>query len=373
MEQTLRICVIGAGACGLTTGKNLLQAGLRNFVIYDRGFKVGGNWVYSPSDRHSSVYEFTHTISSKSLSQFPDFPFPEDCPAYPSHTQVASYFEKYAQHFGVTDHVCFGKEVTCVRKLAERKWQVTLADDTSQQFEALFVCNGHHWSPRMPSYPGSFSGRVLHSHDFKEARSFAADRVLVVGAGNSGCDIAVKMAETARSAALSLRHGYHIVPKFIFGVPSDVVLRYIRWLPRPPCNVLVVLPRRSQTANHPAAGCPSLTIHCSRVIPSSTHTCLLMQDKSCWRSFLILSASKAAKFDSLMEQRRSSTRSSSARDTSRAFPSLNKTSGPLPKGSFICVCLHPAIQTCSLSDCFSRSAASGRWPTCRQSLRQTPC
>ncbi len=228
-----RVCVIGAGACGITVGKNLLQAGIKNFVIFDKGTKVGGNWVYSPTSGHSSVYEFAHTISSKSLSQYSDYAYPKDTPAYPSHDQIASYLQGYAQHFGVSDHIRFGTEVVALNKLAESSWRATLAGGSTESFEAVIVCNGHHWSPRLPNYPGSFSGRTLHSHDFKQAGLFRDDRVLVVGAGNSGCDIAVKLADTARSTALSLRRGYHIIPKRLFGIPSDVLLAWCRWIPRP--------------------------------------------------------------------------------------------------------------------------------------------
>ena len=72
-DRSARICVIGAGASGITAAKNLLQVGLRNIVVYEKNEVVGGNWVYSPRLTHSSVYETTHTISSKALSQYDDW------------------------------------------------------------------------------------------------------------------------------------------------------------------------------------------------------------------------------------------------------------------------------------------------------------
>jgi cation diffusion facilitator CzcD-associated flavoprotein CzcO len=100
-HQNVRVCIIGAGPSGTTAGKNLLQAGLRNFVIYEKSDQVGGNWVFTSNTSHSSVYETTHVISSKTLSQYDDFPMPEDYPDYPSHRQMLAYFQDYAQHFGV--------------------------------------------------------------------------------------------------------------------------------------------------------------------------------------------------------------------------------------------------------------------------------
>src|SRR5690606_38634392 len=144
---------------------------------------------------HSSVYETTHIISSKTLSQFDDYPMPDDYPDYPSHKQVLAYFEDYARHFGVIPYVRFNTEVTKAEKQPDETWKITLNDGTVETFDYLIVANGHHWDPRMPSYPGEFTGEMLHSHAFKSAAPFRDKRVLVVGGGNSACDIAV---ETSR-------------------------------------------------------------------------------------------------------------------------------------------------------------------------------
>jgi hypothetical protein len=83
----------------------------------------------------------------------------------------------------------------------------------------------------MPAYPGTFQGTLLHSHDFKRAAPFAGQRVLVIGGGNSACDVAVETARVSARTDLSWRRGYWIVPKFIFGQPSDVVNARSQWLP----------------------------------------------------------------------------------------------------------------------------------------------
>jgi len=84
----------------------------------------------------------------------------------------------------------------------------------------------------MPSYPGEFAGRFLHSHDFKSAAPFADQRVLVIGGGNSACDIAVETARVSRFTGISMRRGYHFVPKFLFGVPSDTLHERFLFVPR---------------------------------------------------------------------------------------------------------------------------------------------
>ena len=97
----------------------------------------------------------------------------------------------------------------------------------------LLVCTGHHSDPVIPSYPGQFQGTMLHSHVYKRADPFRGQRVLVVGGGNSACDVAVDISRVARRAALSMRHGQHIIPKIVFGMPVDVAYRRLRRVPKP--------------------------------------------------------------------------------------------------------------------------------------------
>jgi cation diffusion facilitator CzcD-associated flavoprotein CzcO len=227
-----RCCVIGAGPSGITAAKGLLEAGLRDVVVYERNDQVGGNWLYSPAPSHSSVFETTHIISSKALSQYSDYPWPEDYADYPGHRELLAYFQGYARRFGVDRHVRFRTEVVRAEPDPAGGWRVTLATGEPERFDHLLVANGHHWDPRMPSYPGSFAGRLLHSHDFKSAASFADQRVLVVGGGNSACDIAVETARVSRFTGISMRRGYHFVPKFLFGIPSDTLHERFLFVPR---------------------------------------------------------------------------------------------------------------------------------------------
>jgi hypothetical protein len=100
-------------------------------------------------------------------------------------------------------------------------------------FDYLFVCSGHHSEPSVPRYPGHFSGEALHTHSYKFADPFRGKRVLVVGGGNSACDIAADVSRVAKNTAISMRQGYYIIPKIIFGKPVDVMYRRARWIPKP--------------------------------------------------------------------------------------------------------------------------------------------
>lgn len=228
------VCVIGAGPSGITAAKNLLDAGL-DVTVYDFGKEVGGNWVFTEEESHSSVFETTHIISSKAFSQYDDFSMPEDYPDYPGHKQLADYFQAYAREFNLYPHIQFQTLVKSCERNAEGKWVVTIEKfgaSSTRVFDALAVCNGHHWQPRMPQYPGNFSGEFIHSHVVKRFSRFAGKRVLVIGGGNSACDVAVESSRVASSVDMSWRRGYWIVPKFMMGRPADVFSAKINWLPR---------------------------------------------------------------------------------------------------------------------------------------------
>jgi len=231
-----RIAVIGAGPSGITALKNLLDQGL-DAVTFDRNEEVGGNWIYSENESHSSVFETTHIISSKTLSQYEDFPFDEFDPEtadYPSHEVLRNYFQAYARKFNLYPFIRFGTMVKECKWIDDLNWQITTEKDgieTTEQFTHLVVANGHHWKPRYPEYPGEFTGEFLHSHHFKKAAPFAGKRVLVIGGGNSACDVAVETSRVSAYTAISWRRGYRIVPKFFFGKPSDKVAEQTKWLP----------------------------------------------------------------------------------------------------------------------------------------------
>jgi cation diffusion facilitator CzcD-associated flavoprotein CzcO len=206
------VCVIGAGPSGITAAKNLLDQGLQ-VTVFDFGHDVGGNWVYSDTEGHSSVFETTHIISSRTLSQYEDFPMPEDYPDYPSHKHLAAYFQDYARHFNLYPHIRFNTLVSSCQWKEDGRWMVKTTNraggngavEDVHVFDALAVCNGHHWLPRMPQYPGHFEGEFIHSHAVKRFSYFRDKRVLVIGGGNSACDVAVESSRVA--ASVDIIHG----------------------------------------------------------------------------------------------------------------------------------------------------------------------
>ncbi len=263
-----RIAVIGAGCSGLAALKMLAEAGLRNLTCFEKNDQIGGNWVYSESESHSSVCETTHLISSKWMSHYRDFPMPADYPDYPSHRQVLAYFQDYARVFQLVQYIRFNTTVVRAEKTEEEKWQITLADDSTEIFDYLLVANGHHAVPRHPDWHSNFTGRYLHSHSYKNNRGLESQRVLVVGAGNSGCDCAVEASRVAASVDISIRSPQYIVPKFLFGRPTDVFASRMRWLPLRIQNWLHLLGLRISIGNYRQYGLPEPDFQVTRAHPT---------------------------------------------------------------------------------------------------------
>lgn len=219
-QTTERVCIIGAGSSGLVTAKALLARGIA-FDGFEKGSNLGGMWRYENDNGVSSAYRSLHIDTSRKSLQYPDFPIPEAMPDFLSHAQVLGYLEAYAAHFKLREHIRFGTEVTQVAPAKGGGWNVVLKGGEVRHYRAVLVANGHLWSPRMASFPGSFDGEQMHSHHYRSATKFADKNVLVIGIGNSAVDIAVDLARQAKSVLLSTRRGAWVMPKYIMGIPTD--------------------------------------------------------------------------------------------------------------------------------------------------------
>lgn len=228
------VCVVGAGPSGLTALKTLLGAGVTDVTCFEAESDIGGNWVFKDEPGHASVYETAHLITSRRFSQFSDFPMPADYPYFPSHRQVLAYLQAYAKQFALHAHIELDSKVVAATPTGGA-WTVEVDSPrgrVTRRFDHLVICSGHHWNPFTPEIAARFCGRSLHSHEYRRAEPFRGERVLVVGGGNSACDIAVALEGVAAKTSISMRSGQYIIPKFLFGRPADRVYSRVRRLPR---------------------------------------------------------------------------------------------------------------------------------------------
>ncbi|OWK08402.1 hypothetical protein Celaphus_00010926, partial [Cervus elaphus hippelaphus] len=194
-----RVAIIGAGVSGLASIRCCLEEGLEP-TCFERSNEVGGLWEFSVSK----------TIE--------DFPYPDDYPNYMLQSKVQEYIKTFAQKKNLLRYIQFETLVTSIKKcpnfLVTGQWEIVSEKDEKQEstiFDAVMICSGHHVYPNLPtdSFPGlvRFQGHFLHSRDYKGPEVYKGKRVLVIGLGNSGCDIAVELSRLVTQKAITILFG----------------------------------------------------------------------------------------------------------------------------------------------------------------------
>ncbi len=216
-----RYAVIGAGPSGLAAARALQKRGIA-VDGYESSHGVGGLWdIENP---RSTMYESAHLISSRTTTEFAEFPMKSRVD-YPGHRVLKQYFEDYARHFALSSLFRFDTRVT---RLEQRDdgWDLTSTGpggEETRRYAGVVLANGTLAKPNVPTFPGEFAGEVLHTSAYKSPDQLKGKRVLLIGAGNSGCDIAVDAVHHAVSVDMSVRRGYYFVPRYLFGKPSDTL------------------------------------------------------------------------------------------------------------------------------------------------------
>ena len=221
LATTDKYLIIGAGFVGLGIAQGLQEANI-NYDQVDASDDIGGNWYHG-------VYETAHIISSKNVTQFSNFPMPSDYPHFPSAKQMLAYLHSFAEHFHLRESIELNRQVKYVCPIDNNLWEVTFADGEKRIYKGIIICNGHHWCKRFPQFEGTFSGTIIHSKDYKNPQQLQGKRVLVIGGGNSACDIAAEAGRIAEKSVLSLRESVWFLPKSFAGIPlTDIVQG---WMP----------------------------------------------------------------------------------------------------------------------------------------------
>lgn len=222
--------IIGAGPCGLAMARAMQKYGIE-VDGYESSHDVGGLWDIS--NPRSTMYESAHLISSRTTTEFTEFPMRTKVD-YPSHQVLKQYFHDYAAAFSLRERFTFNTRVTRIEPADEDGWNLTAVGpdgEINRYYSGVIFANGTLAEPNIPEFPGDFSGEIMHTSEYKHPSQLAGKRVLIIGAGNSGCDIAVDAVHHAEAIDMSVRRGYYFVPRYLLGRPTDT-LNQGRPLPR---------------------------------------------------------------------------------------------------------------------------------------------
>lgn len=227
----MKVCIIGAGSSGIAAAQVLQSRGI-DFDCFEKGSQTGGNWRYENDNGMSSAYRSLHINTSRRVMAFKSLPMPKSYPDYPDHFQMAAYFDEVAERYNLKERIRFNTEVLSVAPAEDSvgEWDVTVEGPdghSTRRYGAVIVANGHHWDARWPepAFPGAeeFEGEQLHAHEYREPDVLPGKRVLVLGIGNSGVDIAVESSRIADKTFVSTRRGAWVIPKYLNGKPIDEI------------------------------------------------------------------------------------------------------------------------------------------------------
>lgn len=219
--------IVGAGPAGLVTARAFMNYGLE-VDLYERHSAIGGIWdIENPG---SPLYRSCHFISSRDYGAFFDFPMPREYPMYPKWHQIRDYIRSFAEHYGIEEKVRFNSNVVGVAPVetdSGERWQLTLENGEAHIYRGVISAGGGQWKPVIPHWPGEerFRGTIIHSSEYHDPSELEGKTVLVVGAGNSGVDIAADASQRAERAFLTTRRGYWFLPKLAYGRPVGDLLQ----------------------------------------------------------------------------------------------------------------------------------------------------
>ncbi|CAH1779942.1 unnamed protein product [Owenia fusiformis] len=236
--MTKRVCVVGAGAAGLTTTKWCLQEGL-DVICYDKRALVGGLWsledevsradLNNPADIQCRPFATCQTNDNKEAFAFSDFRLPKDCPINLVPRRVGQYLEDYTDHFNLRPHIKLNTRVVNIkRKHNDHGWLVTTKPIgeshekvRTDEVDAVVICSGSFNRQYRPSVKGieSFKGEISHAGDFYRPDKFRSKNVLVIGGSTYASEIACDISREAEQTYLSARHGLWPMQRMIGGMP----------------------------------------------------------------------------------------------------------------------------------------------------------
>lgn len=215
-----QVLIVGASISGLATAACLRRRKVE-FVIIEKEGAIAAPW------RHH--YDRLHLHTNKRLSGLPFRKWGRLTPRYPSRQEVIDYLEDYRRAFDIQPH--FQTEARSIRRSGDG-WVTETASGTFGS-NYVVMATGAYGKPRMVGFSGqeSYPGRVLHSYEYKTGAEFTGQRVLVVGFGNSACEIAIDLVEQGAVVSMAVRSAVNVIPRDILGVPVLELSLLLRYLP----------------------------------------------------------------------------------------------------------------------------------------------
>ncbi|MFI5152901.1 MAG: flavin-containing monooxygenase [Chitinophagales bacterium] len=207
-DRQTHTLIIGASISGLACAASLKKRDL-DYLIIEKKSQIADPW--------RNHYERLHLHTSKNCSNLPFKKFGRMIPRYPSRQQVLDYLEEYRAAFNI--HPIFNAEAVSVRKESDQ-W-ITETNKERIQSKYLVMATGPFSKPRPIEFKGieSFPGKIFHSYQYKTGRDFKGQNVLLVGFGNSACEIAIDLHEQGAFPSMAVRSPVNVVPLDVLGIP----------------------------------------------------------------------------------------------------------------------------------------------------------
>lgn len=214
--------IIGAGPAGLAIAGRLRKAGV-DFEVIEASDKIAVRW--------HGHYDRLHLHTVKQYSHLPHLEFPAEYPLYVPRKELVDYFENYADQFEIRPH--FNKEVKEISKGKNDNWQVVSSDGDSYEAERIIIATGVNRVPNEPRFEGqeNFNGNIIHSRDYKNAKPYLGNKVLVVGMGNTGAELALDLSEHDIDTSVCVRSPISVVPRDLNGRSVQVTSKQLAKLP----------------------------------------------------------------------------------------------------------------------------------------------
>jgi cation diffusion facilitator CzcD-associated flavoprotein CzcO len=208
MQRTKNL-IIGAGPAGLSIA-SVLKKFNQEYILIEKANSAGAAWL--------NHYDRVHLHTVKDFSNLPFLKFPSHFPRYIGKNQLLEYFKLYVEKFNLS--INYNEEAIEIEN--KTKW-ITKTSQTIYESENLIIATGYNSEPKIPKWKNQeiFKGEIIHSRFYKNGKKYKGKKVLVIGLGNTGGEIAIDLFESGAQVDISIRSPVRIVPRDLMGIPMQ--------------------------------------------------------------------------------------------------------------------------------------------------------